>query len=97
MKRFIIIALLLLSGCSAGNLDYVKERSETKWKELGYTPIAYEGFQWGFGGFGTEYWGAKVWWTMERKANGIVYTGYIQRWGNELHIYGPKAIDAIKP
>lgn len=98
-----VIALLLclaffsLSGCSSGNLDYVKEKGPEKWKEVGFEVAGYEGYQWGLWGF-SSYGGAKVWWRLKKVPdNGITYFGYIQRWGNELHVYGPKAIDAIRP
>ena len=99
MKQLIatICILFLLTGCSSGNLDYVKEHSPDKWREMGFEPVAYEGFTWGFWGF-NNYGGAQVWYRLEKiPANGISYTGYIQRWGDELHVYGPDATDAIKP
>lgn len=96
MKK-LIFAVLFLAGCSSGNLEYVKERSTDRWKEYGMQVVSYEGFEWGFGGF-NNYGGAKVWYRLKTiPDNGITYTGFLQRWGDEIHIYGPKAIDAIRP
>jgi len=92
----IILCLLSLS-CSDANKEYVKSRAEQRWLEAGYKVIGYEGHQWGFG-IG-PYGGAQVWYQLETiKPNGVRYSGYLQRWGDEpLQMYGPKAIDAIKP
>ncbi len=94
-----ITAAALLQGCSSSNLDYVKERGEARWREYGMEPIAYEGYQWGaVVPWSTTYGGAKVWWRLKAVPdNGITYSGHLQRWGDELHIYGPVAIDAIRP
>lgn len=97
MKTLAAIAVLILTGCSSGNLEYTKESACAQWKRVGYECVGYEGFQWGFWGF-NDYGGAYVWHTLRRtEAPGIIYTGAIQRWGNEYHVYGPTAIDAIKP
>ena len=99
LQMLIILAIscvLFFGKCSYENLDYVKEHGEDRWRELGYEPVAYEGYSWGLNPwFG--YGGARVWWNLKRDDNGIMYTGYLVRWGDELHMYGPKAIDAIKP
>jgi len=99
MKRFILSIVALISivylGCGTNNLDYVKENAKATWSSVGYDVIGYEGYSWGFQ-CGT-YGGAHVWHTLERNANGIIYSGYLQRWGDEIHVYGPHAVDAIKP
>ncbi len=93
----ILIALLGLAGCSSGNLDYVKTHGPDKWRDVGFEPVGYEGYQWGKWGL-NSYGGACVWWRLNKiPDNGISYAGCIQRWGDELHVYGPNAIDAIKP
>lgn len=94
-----LAAILVLSACSAGNLDYVKERSEARWREVGWEPLAYEGYSWGLWGiFGSNHGGAHVWYRVNHiPDNGITYSGYIIRWGEELHVYGPFALDAIRP
>lgn len=98
MKNIIIyLGLLLLLGCSSGNLDYVRQKAKEKWRLQGFEIIDYEGYQWGFWGF-NSYGGAKVWHRLKKiPDNGITYSGNMQRWGNELHVYGPKALDAIMP
>jgi hypothetical protein len=80
------------------NLDDVKNRSETRWLETGWEPVAYEGWQMGTGIPFTSYGGAKVWYRLRNiPDNGVTYSGYIKRWGDEYHTYGPFAIDAIRP
>jgi hypothetical protein len=101
MKTKLSIVLLLLiialSGCSEANKEYIQLRAEKRWEEVGFRVVGYEGHQWGMG-IG-KYGGACVWYQLETmKPNGVRYTGYLQRWGDEpLQVYGPKAIDAIKP
>lgn len=95
MKK-IFFTMLLISGCSSGNLDYVKQHAEQRWNDYGMEIISYEGYQWGFWGF-NDYGGAHVWYRLKHPKNDITYTGFLQRWGDEIHIYGPNAIDAIKP
>jgi hypothetical protein len=82
---------------SSFNLSYVKEHAAARWREVGYEVIGYEGYQWGFWGPG-GYGGAKVWYSLRRTKpddRGVIYTGSLYRWGSELHVYGPRAIDAI--
>lgn len=97
-KILIVLPILSLAACSPANLEYIQKNCVPQtWQSVGYEPIGYEGFQWGFWGlFG--YGGAKVWYSLRRTTdNGIIYTGFLWRWGNECHVYGPHAIDAIKP
>ena len=97
MYAIAIVVCVSLAGCSPANKDYVQQHACEQWASVGYECIGYEGFQWGTW-FGGSYGGAKVWHTLRRKeAPGIIYTGYIQSWGEELHVYGPDATDAIKP
>jgi hypothetical protein len=100
MKRIVclLVCLLLIGiGCSGANLDYVKEHANEKWAKQGFEIVDYEGYQWGkFGLWG--YGGAYVWYRLKKiPDNGITYSGCLQRWGDEVHVYGPKAIDAIRP
>ena len=98
MKKYLIIPLsFIIFGCTNGNLDYVKEHASNKWAKQGFEVVDYEGYEFGFMGF-NSYGGANVWYRLKKiPDNGITYSGYIQRWGDELHVYGPEAIDAIKP
>lgn len=87
MRRlFIALSLLAATGCSR-NVDWVKERAETRWKELGYSEVVYEGYSL------SPLCGGDVWYQVKRADSpGIVYSGYLCRWGDELHLYGPKVI-----
>ncbi len=100
MKKVILVIVvsLFFSGCFyPANLDYVKDRAEQRWKEMGFEIVGYDGFQWGFVPW-PSYGGAKIWHVLKRiPDNGITYGGYLQRWGGEIHMYKIRAIDAIRP
>jgi len=98
MKRIAIIFIVMFfTGCSSSNLDDVKANACKTWESVGYDCIGYEGYQWGLW-LGGDYGGAAVWHTLTRKqAPNIIYSGYVKKWGDEYHVYGPSAIDAIKP
>lgn len=86
--------VVLLGGCSAGNVEEIKRNSKATIEQAGFSIIGYEGFQWT--GFGR--WGGCVWYTMKRNPDiGVTYHGCISKWGDEYHIYSLTAIDAIKP
>ena len=98
-KLFLLVTIVfLIEGCmSYSNLDYVKDNAEQRWKEMGFEIVGYDGFQWGFTPW-PAYGGAKVWHVLKRiPDNGITYGGYLQRWGNEIHMCNMTAYDAIKP
>jgi len=98
MKKSIVLFIicLFLTGCGAGNLDHVKDRAADKWAKQGFEIVDYEGYQLGFW-FG-PYGGAEVWYRLKKVPdNGITYSGMLERWGDEIHVYGPMAHDAIKP
>lgn len=81
---------------SSRNIEYVKDHANETWNSIGFEAVGYEGYMWGFG-LG-DYGGAKVWYRLNKSPdNGISYSGYLQQWGDEIHVYGPKATDAIKP
>ena len=101
VDSIIVLAVILTLGVtiieigSYANIEETKENACQTWSKAGYTCIGYEGFQWGRW-FGGKYGGAKVWHTLHRKENPtVIYTGFVQRWGEEYHLYGPKAVDAI--
>lgn len=101
MYKILIIAsmfLLSLTGCSSGNLEDVKANADSRWNEMGYEIVGYDGYTWGFWGF-NDYGGAHVWYLLKKKDsdNGIIYGGYLQKWGDEYHMYALRAYDAIKP
>jgi hypothetical protein len=95
----VLLSVTFIFGCSFGNLQDIKDKAPEVWRQNGFKVVGYEGFQWGkWGIFGSTYGGAYVWHRLEKiPDNGITYSGYIQRWGNEYHVYGPSAIDAIRP
>jgi hypothetical protein len=97
MKSAIVALALLTAACSPMNKDEVQKAAPAKWKAQGFEVVDYEGFEWGFWGpFG--YGGARVWHRLRKSPdNGITYSGYIQKWGDEYHVYGPIAQDAIRP
>lgn len=98
MKRvFVAVSIAFaLAGCSSANLEETKLAACDRWAEVGYKCVGYEGWQVG-PWVGGDYGGAKIWHTLKRdEAPGIIYTGYVQKWGKEFHVYGPTAIDAIR-
>jgi len=98
MKCLGALILIFTIGCSAGNLDYVKNRAEQTWRDRGYQVVGYNGYLWRVGGVGTSYGGAFVCYELKSiPDNGLHYEGCLQRWGNELHVYAVKARDAIRP
>ena len=96
-KLFITICLaLFLSSCGYGNLDYVKDNAENRWNSQGFEVVGYDGFQWDF--WVGPYGGASVWYILKKTTdNGVIYSGALKRWGDEIHVYNVEAIDAIKP
>ena len=99
MKRLVLVLMILMMvGCGYGNLDYVKDGASERWEQVGLSVIGYDGYEWQFVLPFTTYGGAAVWYKLRKTPdNGILYEGALQRWGNEIHIYNVKAIDAIKP
>lgn len=100
MKKLLLVLLSvgLMAGCSRSNVDDVKAHAVEEFDKLGFEIIANEGYQMGLGGFGTPYGGAKVWYLLKTKNDdGIVYNGYLQRWGVEYHLYNIKALNAFAP
>lgn len=93
--KYIVIFSLLLSGCGYGNLDYIRGTSDFYAKKAGLEIVGYHGYEWGDVVPFTRYGGAKVWYTMKKPGSSIYYMGGFQRWGEEVHLYNLKAIDAI--
>ncbi len=92
----VILIVLLISGCSFGNVEDVKQHADEIFNKHGFDVVGYQGY-----GLGPNPWptygGAYVWFTIKKQANGIVYEAALQRWGSEYHLYSLSAIDAIKP
>ena len=97
------VFILLIAGWTtlffqSGNKEWLKENAASKWEKQGFEVVDYEGWQFSFGIPYTEYGGAKVWHRLRKiPDNGITYSGFLKRWGDEIHVYGPSAADAIKP
>ena len=86
-RGLVVLFTVLASatGC-ARNVDYIKERAPARFAELGYESTAYEGYQWGITG-------GDVWYILKRADSpGVVYSGSLRRWGDELHFYGPRVV-----
>lgn len=99
IKTLLVVCLMvsLIAGCSSGNLEDVKAHAADEWRKVGFKPIGYRGYEWGLWGF-NDYGGAEVWYNLERiPDNGIIYSGFLYKWGNEYHSYSITARDAIKP
>lgn len=97
-KNVVLIAVVSMSlfgslfgsGC-ARNVPWVKEHARPAAEQLGYDIIGYEGYEWSL------FVGGMVWYTMSRHPdNGVIYHAGFVKWGDEVHIYNLKAIDAIK-
>jgi len=93
---FVILGLMLVG--SLQHKEFLKSNATEKWVKQGFEVIDYEGWQLGFGIVGTSYGGARVWHRLRKiPDNGITYSGSLLRWGNEIHVYGPDAVEAIPP
>ena len=93
----VVCILIVFSVGTSGNLEHVKDQAEERFTELNYEIARYDGYQWGLWGY-NDYGGAHVWYLLKKVPdNGILYSAYLQRWGDEIHLYELEAIDAIKP
>ena len=94
---FTVAFLLCLKGFSQ-HKSYLMNNAQEKWAKQGFEVVDYEGWQFDLGIVGTKYGGAKVWHRLRKQPDkGITYSGCLYRWDNEIHVYGPYAIDAIAP
>ena len=83
--------LIYLAVGTTANLEYVQERAEARWQEVGYQVVAYDGYQRSMT-LTASYGGARVWYTLRKADTDVMYTGFLRRWGDEIHVYGPRAI-----
>ena len=98
MRKFTTILLLLfLTSCGYGNLDHVKDNAEDTWRQYGFETVGYNGYTLGKVIPFTTYGGAFVYYRIKKLESDIVYVGSLQRWGDEIHVYNVRAIDAIRP
>lgn len=95
---FTVFVLFGLVGCSSSNSDFLKENAASRWEKQGFSVVDYEGYVFGLGLPFISYGGAAVWYRLKKiPDNGITYSGYLRRWGDEIHVYGPFATEAISP
>lgn len=95
-KILMAIFVFALTGCGSSNVADVKAKAPEVWKQAGFEIVGYEGYtnEHCFFSYGCGH----VWHTVRRiPDNGIIYHGYIEKWGSEYHLYSIKAIDAISP
>lgn len=95
----VVFMLLAISvkGCTQ-HKDFLVENAAEVWQHQGFKVVAYEGWQLGLGIGFTKYGSASVWHRLQKVPdNGITYSGYSRRWGDEVHVYGPTATEAISP
>lgn len=87
-----ILSISFLVWVGYRNVETTKSNCAGTWKQAGYEIVGYEGYHW------SPLAGGSVWHLVRKeKDNGIVYSGYIEKWGSEYHIYHLRAVDAIKP
>ena len=86
--------LIYLAVGTTSNLDYVKERAEARWQQAGSQVVGYTGYQRSMT-LTPEYGGAKVWYSLRGPQTDVMYTGFLRRWGDEIHVYGPRAVNSI--
>lgn len=92
-----LVAVLSFAACGSANKEWLEARAVEKWRAQGFEVVDYEGFKWCLYLGGTKG-GACVWHRLRKiPDNGITYSGALHRWGDEVHVYGPSAADAIRP
>lgn len=94
------LAALLCATLIIGseNKEWLQDKAAAKWQAQGFQVIDYQGYHWGLVMHGTTYGGASVYHMLKKiPDNGITYGGHVRRWGDEIHVYGLEAIDAVKP
>lgn len=97
LTLFIIACVSPVASCSfwgSTNVDSVKERAADVWADNGFEVVGYEGYRRSICWF--DYGCGRVWYTATNDS-GIVYHGFVERWGDEYHLYNLSAVDAIKP
>ena len=86
------VGFLAVKGCNSNNLEYVKQHGPDKWRSVGFEIVGYDGYTRRLGY--ETYGGAQVWWYLKRVPdNGLLYNGYLERWGDELHAYNVKSVE----
>lgn len=84
----VVIAALVLSGCISDDYEWVNSRAAAYYKQRGFDVVGYQGYNmWATG---------RCYWYTTRRGE-ITYESCLLKWGNEVHEYSLRAIDAIKP
>jgi len=94
MKRVIAMVLMAsavaqMAGCGVvkDDFEWVDARHATFYKQRGFEPQGYQGYNmWAIG---------RCYWYTLRKGD-VTYQSCLLRWGDELHEYSLQAIDAVK-
>ena len=86
-------AVVTVIGTDA-NLEYVKDHAVQRWQQVGYQVVGYEGYQ-GGATWWRNYGGARVYYTLRREGSSATYSGYLQRWGDEIRVLDLRTIDNI--
>jgi hypothetical protein len=89
----VVAALALtiyLGGCNTRKVNYIKSQAQERWEKAGFEIVGYEGYETG-NIFTTP--GGRVWYIVKR--NGVTYDGFLSAWGDEIHIYNLRALDAL--
>lgn len=86
-----VVLLIFAPHLCSRNVDYIKARANARWAELGYTVTGYEGYQW------SPLAGGHVWYQLKRADTaGVLYSGYLEKWGDEIHVYGPNPQETLR-
>jgi len=96
MKRLMRVAALIggasvltvgLGGCVSDDYQWVNSRSLPYYEARGFKVLGYQGY---------NMWttGRCYWYTLQR--GNTVYESCLLKWGEEVHEYGLKAVDALK-
>lgn len=89
MKKAIVAAILAmgLAGCVSDDYEWVNSRSAAYYQQRGFSIVGYQGYD-----FHPQ--GRCYWYTLERMET--VYESCLLRWGNEVHEYNLRALNAVK-
>lgn len=90
ISSLISIPVVLSFTVGRRNIEYVKDRAPAFYENMGYEIVGYEGYQHGIVA------GGGVWHMLQRPGSPTLYSAKLIKWGGELHLYGPRALNAIE-